>query len=342
MAIKSQAIKPQPCRYMTQDTSPEKLGELLSSNPRGILVYRDELSGWFASLEREGNETARAFYLESWNGTGRFTVDRIGRGTVDIESATVSILGGIQPDRLGAYMSPSSGILARGDGLLQRLQVVAWPDPLREWESKDRWPNTLAREDAFKVYSRLSTIDPEQLGANASSRIPYLKFSEEAQEQWDEWRAGLERRVRSETEEPEFESMLSKYRSLVPSLALLIHLADCPQGGPVTREATARAIQWASYLEAHARRIYAPALLPELKAAATLSKRIQAGDLPARFSARDIYRKGWSGLKSPKVISEALTILEESGWVWCQELQTGGRPTSVFEMNPRLRPVKQP
>src|SRR5581483_5066545 len=90
-------------RYLTNDVTVEKLGEILSANPRGILVFRDELLGLFKNLDREGSEGARAFFLEAWNGDGRFTYDRIGRGTVEIEAACLSLLGGIQPGPLMEY-----------------------------------------------------------------------------------------------------------------------------------------------------------------------------------------------------------------------------------------------
>ncbi len=91
-------------RYMTQDPTTEKLGELLRENPRGLLVLRDELAGWLGTLERPGREGDREFYLEAWNGTGSYTVDRIGRGTVHIPGLCVSILGGIQPGKLERYL----------------------------------------------------------------------------------------------------------------------------------------------------------------------------------------------------------------------------------------------
>ena len=63
-------------RYLVNDSTVEKLGELLNENPNGLTVYRDELVGLLRNLDREGQEGARAFYLEAWDGTGRFTYDR--------------------------------------------------------------------------------------------------------------------------------------------------------------------------------------------------------------------------------------------------------------------------
>ncbi|MGI9076842.1 MAG: DUF3987 domain-containing protein [Gemmatimonadaceae bacterium] len=67
-------------RLILNDSTVEKLGEILKDNSRGVLVFRDEFSGFLKSLDKEGHESARAFYLEAWNGTGSFTYDRIGRG----------------------------------------------------------------------------------------------------------------------------------------------------------------------------------------------------------------------------------------------------------------------
>lgn len=91
-------------RYKTNDSTVEKLGELLRENPAGLLVLRDELVGLIASWEREGREGDRAFFLEAWNGTASFDTDRIKRGSIFIPNLCASIFGGIQPDKLTAYL----------------------------------------------------------------------------------------------------------------------------------------------------------------------------------------------------------------------------------------------
>jgi hypothetical protein len=53
-------------RFKTNDSTIEKLGELLRENPAGILVSRDELVGLIATWDREGREGDRTFFLEAW------------------------------------------------------------------------------------------------------------------------------------------------------------------------------------------------------------------------------------------------------------------------------------
>jgi hypothetical protein len=52
------------CRLVVNDSSVEKLGELLNENPNGLTLVRDELSGWLGKLSKEEFQSERAFYLE--------------------------------------------------------------------------------------------------------------------------------------------------------------------------------------------------------------------------------------------------------------------------------------
>jgi len=61
------------------------LHETMSQNPAGILVIRDERTDWRSQLDRPGRGGESAFCLQAWTGyTGR-TIDRIGRGTTNVE-----------------------------------------------------------------------------------------------------------------------------------------------------------------------------------------------------------------------------------------------------------------
>jgi putative DNA primase/helicase len=326
-------------RYLVNDSTVEKLGEILNENPNGVTTYRDELVGLLRSLDREGQEGARAFYLEAWAGDGRFTYDRIGRGTIDIEATTVSIIGGIQPGRLSEYLRGAVKGGGDDDGLIQRFQLAVWPDVDTGWVNVDRWPDTPARDRAYAVFTRLDGLDPLAAGAEQDEHdpngIPFLRFTKEAQDVFDGWRAELEKKVRSGDEHPAMEAHLAKYRSLIPSLALLVHLAD-DQTGPVGLAAVQRAIRWGVYLESHARRMYALAVNPDLAAGKALARRIQAGAVPACFALRDLYRNGWSGLADREDAERAVSLLLDLDWLRQETEATPGRDRKRFFINPKV------
>ena len=58
-------------RYKTNNATIEKLSELLADNPRGLMIYRDELVGLLANWDKDGHECDRAFFLKHGTGTDR-------------------------------------------------------------------------------------------------------------------------------------------------------------------------------------------------------------------------------------------------------------------------------
>jgi hypothetical protein len=346
-------------RYMTQDSTVEKLGELLRDNPRGMLLCRDELAGWLRTLERAGREGEREFFIESWAGDQGYTFDRIARGTVPIPALTVSILGGIQPGKLRRYIEEAEVEGAGADGLLQRFQLIVWPDTLGAWRRVDRWPDSSAKRRAFRVFGTLDQLTPEQCGAeydagdepeqlsldaaNGQARdwtkLPFVRFDREAQVLFDAWRDELEGLLRNDSlaAYPAFESHLSKYRSLMPSLALLFYLLDIADGvptGPVGLPAALLAAAWCDYLEQHARKVYAGELDPGQEAAAALAAKLEAGAVADGQSVRDIYRNHWSGLGTPERVQAALSVLVAANWLRVVTVQTDGRPSEIVRLHP--------
>jgi putative DNA primase/helicase len=337
--ISSEECIPSRRRYIVNDSTVEKLGELLNENPNGLLVFRDELTGFLRQLDRDGHESDRAFYLEAWNGHGRFKYDRISRGTIDIEAACISILGGIQPGPLGHYLRSALQGGEGDDGLMQRFQLLVWPDISQEWVNVDRWPDSEARKIAYDVFSRLNTLTAADIGAQPDEDldgIPYVHFSPEAQEIFDDWRAKLEIRLRQNHEHPALEAHLAKYRSLIPSLALLIHLADHGTH-PVGVDAIERACAWGEYLESHARRVYSQGLAPDDMAARALADRILGEDLSDAFTARNVYRCHWAGLSTREEAQKGIDVLVELGWLAEVRETTGGRPSLKYVINPRVK-----
>lgn len=336
--------KPAWKRYKSNDPTVEKLSEILADNPRGILLYRDELVGLLSNWEKEGRESDRAFFLEAWNGDGSMTVDRIARGTTHVKNLCVSIFGNTQPAKLARYLYQAM----RGkdnDGLLQRFQLMIYPDEPKEWELIDREPNHEAKQRVIKIINKIATMNFVEYGAiqERGDRFAHFRFDEQAQDVFNEWLTRLEK-CRSESDDhPILIEHLSKYRSLLPSLALLFHLiniADGKQSSKITLDSVTMAIGWCGYLEKHAKRIYSMVNDNNVnQSAIKLSKKIQEGELPSPFTVRDIYRREWAMLNEKETVKKACETLVDVGWIR-QELQAYeiGRPKSpIYIINPKLK-----
>ena len=102
-------------------------------------------------------------------------------------------------------------------------------------------------------------------------------------------------------------------------------------------EALSRACDWGDYLESHARRVYAPALMPAEAGARVLAGHIERGDLGNRFTARQVYRKGWAELADSEAVKMALDLLEELGWVQTLRVETSGRTRVDYLVNPQIQ-----
>ncbi|MBN9145182.1 MULTISPECIES: YfjI family protein [unclassified Novosphingobium] len=327
-------------RYLTNDATVEKLGEICRDNPFGLMVHRDELLTLFVDLDHPDKATARGFFLTGWGGQDSYTFDRIGRGTVRIPAVNFSLFGTTQPARLAGYLRES--LRRMDDGMAQRLQLLAWPDLSPHFQEVDRYPDQAARETAFACFEELARLNVNEIGAqrdeySGDGAVPYLHFTPDAQALFSQWWAGLEAKVRGGQLPPALCAHLSKYRGLIPRLALICHLAGDGLG-PVSLEATAQALQWADYLESHARRAYASLALTNAEAARAIWRHIAKGDLADGFTLRDIRRKGWAGLGNNALIEGGLERLADADWLGADDApaqRQGGRPSLRYRINPK-------
>ena len=337
-----QPIEPQPQRYLINDSTYQKLGEILSGNPHGVLVFQDELFGLLMRLDTNGQESSRAFYLEAWNGQQDYTFDRMGRGTVRIPRLCFSMLGGLQPSKLREYLRSAVYGGKGDDGLAQRLQMLVYPDIAPDWVQVDRLPDIAAATAAEDVFTRLATLDPITLGARQvyPDSIPVFRFAEDAQVLFNAWWSELENSLRGDERHPALESHISKYRKLVPALALLNHLITGSQGD-IGIDSLRRAIGWQKFLLTHANRAYAAVTSATMDSAKTLSRHIRRDALNDGFTVRDVYRNNWSLLNTAKEAFEAVEVLVDLGWLRAEQDKqvngTDGRPTVRYYINPRLQ-----
>jgi putative DNA primase/helicase len=321
-------------RFIVNDATLPMLQRILAENPAGILLFRDELAGFFGMLDSKGRECERPFYLESWAGDQPFTLDRITRGTIRAARICLSLFGGIQPAVLRRYLL---GAIVGGDGddgLPQRLQIVVYPDLPEDWRNVDREPDRIAEDQATNAFRFVATMPPEEFVAH---------FDRSAQDYFNSWRETLERRLRRERMPAYFQAHLAKYRGLFPRIALLCHLADSGFVPEIPLRQAERAGRWCEYLETHAKRVYAEGSPRNI--AAVLGDKIRTGALGVRFTMRELQKKGWAGLTSHNIIRAVLRELEDSGWIRKEpghSTERGGRPSEAYRVNPRVYDGRQP
>jgi hypothetical protein len=233
--------KPPP-RFMVWDTTIEALAEILSRSPRGLLVKRDEFAGWIGGMEKysgtsRGSAADRAFWLQSYDG-GPYRMDRIKRGATYVRNLSISLIGGIQPEKLVEMRGLTS------DGLLQRfLPVMMSPTRLPlDRPSDDEGYGKLVRQLIFAQPQRL-ILDQEALDVMEGIQRD-IKNLEDAS-------SGLANG---------FQSFVGKLPGYAGSLALILHMADNPEHGALhpiewpTIEAVRRLIL--DFIEPHAFEFY--------------------------------------------------------------------------------------
>ncbi len=317
-------------RYKTDDTTVEKLGELLIENPHGVLLFRDELAGLLYSFEKAGRENDRPFFLESWSGKEDFNIDRIGRGSLYVPALYLSIIGSIQPGPLAQYIRGAMQGGKGDDGFIQRFQLMVWPEENAEWRLVAPISLVHLEEKIKEIFLFL-----DQLAFDPNGEPVFIEFDLEAQAAFDNWQIQLENRLRKDDLPPHMEAHLAKYKKLVPALSLIFHYlhADSRGQSPDRIDITTLrgAILWAEYLESHAEKIYHSGMNMVQKSAKSLLRRIKNGDVKEPFSARDIYQgRHWSGLSNPMEVEEVLNFLFERNYLMQQMVKTSGRPSMKY------------
>jgi hypothetical protein len=118
---------PMMTQLLTVDATVEALASILHSNPRGLLMERDELTGWVLSMNqyRGGKGADRQLWLSFWNGAS-VVINRKGRpDPLVLSNPFVCVTGGLTPDCLDDLTE----VRGREDGFLPRI-LLAYPDPV--------------------------------------------------------------------------------------------------------------------------------------------------------------------------------------------------------------------
>jgi hypothetical protein len=216
------ALPDEPVYYLTGDVTIEKIGQMLAANPRGLLLARDELDGWFQSFTRyKSRGTDRPQWLELHR-AGTLRIDRLSkeRGMLSVRRACCSVAGTIQPAIYSRVLDEE----ALAAGLGARF-LCAMPPP-----RKRRWTEADVDEELAKRYEDLLRGMLAIELANVSKREPHLHdFDPAARKLWvewfNEWSADIE------LAEGEQAAALCKLEAYSARLALIHHVVSLVDSG---------------------------------------------------------------------------------------------------------------
>ncbi len=88
---------PKRVRLKLTDATKEAAAGLIGNNPKGMILFRDELSGWWKGFDQYSGDGERQFWIECYGGRP-YTVDRKKHPEpIEIPRLSISILGGVFP-----------------------------------------------------------------------------------------------------------------------------------------------------------------------------------------------------------------------------------------------------
>ena len=97
--------------FHIDDVTAQAAAQVAEMSPKGLILFRDELSGWWDKFGQHGGE---GFWLKA-SGARPETVRRKNKPTIYIPRLAISVLGGTQPQTLRSFITSKTnrGLAAR-------------------------------------------------------------------------------------------------------------------------------------------------------------------------------------------------------------------------------------
>lgn len=327
--------KPVRKQVVVSDVTIEKVTLILDSNPRGLILARDELSGWlngFARYKAQKGVSDVPNWLEI-HGAGAVSYERKTgeNSSVFLPRALASVTGTIQPRILAGALENEDLVHA---GLLARLLMAMPPKGRKQRTELEIAPEVEA--DYVRVLDRLWGLEPDT-GDDGDPTPRTLRLSPDAKgvfvNFYNVW-AEEQREA-----EGEMASCLAKLEAYAGRLALLHHVVSCAglelnDRFDIRAESMEAGIRLTRWFGAEHRRIYATlAEGREERELRHLLELIQArgGSITVKDLMRSNNRK-YPTADHARAALESLLMAGYGEWVDRPAGPKGGRPTEAFEL----------
>lgn len=338
-----QGEPPQLRQLVVDDATVEAVAPLLQSNPRGLLMVRDEMAALVTGLNQYkdgGKGSDRQFVLKLWP-QATIRVHRVkheGGMPLTVHRPFLGLVGGIQPSVVDSLRQRAEqGQEVVEDGFLDRF-LFSYPAPMpaigEQWrevsqEASDVWETVVGRLLELPMAVESERIRSVLVPLSSSGRAAWKEFTDAHA---------------AELNDPDFPPHLvgpwGKFRGYAGRLALILHLIREATGEvaekAVDGESMTRAARLVAYFKSHFRRTHqALGADPRTVDARVVLTWVMRNGQP-RFTRRDLWRGLRCRFARPESLDAPLKLLTHLGYVRQVEvpiLKTG-RPSQVWEVHP--------
>ena len=323
-------------RLYVSDVTVERLAVLLQGRPSGMIVICDELAGLFANMGRYSSGSDREFWLESWNGK-HHVVERMGRDPVVVDHLLVTVVGGLQPDKLVRSFEGDA------DGMYARL-LFSWPKepeyrPLSN-ECVENEPLLINALTKLVEKLPLTTEDGQFVSSSVRLSAEAVTSFEHFRQFLQSNKAGLHGR-----EQEWWAKGQSQVLRLAGTLSFMDWAAKEESAKPchIDVQFVEVAVRlWRDYFWPHSRAALRQIGLSDGHALARRvlkwirANRAHAPEHERAVSLKDIRREALSQAVDAKKTEAVLEQLEQAGWLRAVVTPTGGRALRRWQVNDQL------
>lgn len=208
--------KPTRKDLMIADATTEAINRAQSNNPRGLILFQDELLAWILNLNQYRAGSDLEYWLSNWsNSTAK--VNRASKDTIFIEKPSISVIGGIQPGVLD--------VLANGrkkdNGFLPRI-LFAYPDRTDKPKESDYEVSPEVMDMYARIIYDLYKIGPNFYEGKVESPI-VIRMTDKAKATFRSWADKNTDRI-NKVDIDSLKSLYGKMESYCLRFSLILHL----------------------------------------------------------------------------------------------------------------------
>ena len=211
---------PQRKCHVVVDSTVEALIGALRDNPRGVLIYKDEIDSLLSNFNRY-NGSDEGYFLSLFSGTPFKYSRKSNNEHIFLANPYCSIIGTTQPSRLGEQFGGKRMM----NGFSSRfLKVYPEIDKMPSWNDTAMPDSVL--EEWERIIRKVITVTPSTDQEGKATSIELL-FSQESKLRIIQWKDEVNNKVYAETDSDAVRALCGKLETYLVRFCLVIQIMHC-------------------------------------------------------------------------------------------------------------------